>query len=216
MTVPSKHRHNMKKILFYLIIVGVFSFPLQPAQADNADVKVTTTKTPSGMKITNVEAVGNLAATHKLGCMPLKSVTPEFTPADLHQGVVDCIKKADYKNAAALYQAAGTFATFDMQRVTDKTAHQARTMLSIKTGSTLSAKDREQFSSYTKAHIPKKPDRAFCESIRKVGPPTYYPHYMIQHGMSAITGNTLEPIVKDFNADNAWLTALDTYLHCKF
>jgi hypothetical protein len=56
---------------------------------------------------------------------------------------------------------------------------------------------------------------ALCKEVARIGPPGYYPRYMIQHGMGAFlkTGGD-DGLVKDFDAKAAWKNSLDTYLHC--
>jgi len=57
--------------------------------------------------------------------------------------------------------------------------------------------------------------KAYCTRVRKIGPPDYYPRYMVQHGMRAFTGRkSPRGLVRNFNAEKAWEKSLDTYLHC--
>lgn len=61
--------------------------------------------------------------------MPVSSVSNKHTPADIYPGVAACLKAGDFEKAAQLYLTAGTFGRFDQLRVSDRTAHQAVTVL---------------------------------------------------------------------------------------
>jgi hypothetical protein len=57
--------------------------------------------------------------------------------------------------------------------------------------------------------------RAMCAEIKTVGPPNYYPAYMVQHGINAFTGGSPSGSVKaDFNVQEAWEKALVVFLNC--
>lgn len=201
----------LKRISMYLGVLLVLA-----ACSSAPHLKTTTTMMPSGKTISSTEAVGNLEITHALTCMPLESVTPEYTPADLHGAIVDCVKKEDYKNALDLSLISGAYGKFDSLRVTDRTAHQAVIILSMKTSAALSLEEKKKWGEYMKTQVPPMHDLAKCQSIQKFGPPTYYPRYMIQHGMDAVLGdNTDTALVKDFDAADAWKKSLVTYLKCK-
>jgi len=56
------------------------------------------------------------------------------------------------------------------------------------------------------------PDKflAICTEILRIGTPQYYPGYMIQHGMNAITGtNPDDELVKNFDSETAWKQTLN-------
>jgi hypothetical protein len=56
---------------------------------------------------------------------------------------------------------------------------------------------------------------AICTRIRQIGPPDYYPRYMVQHGIQAFTGfKTPNGLVPNFDARKAWTESLTSYLHC--
>jgi len=56
-----------------------------------------------------------------------------------------------------------------------------------------------------------------CEKIKQIGQPTYYPRYMVQHGMGVILGTnqTSDGLVQSFNPKVAWEQTLSGYLSCK-
>jgi hypothetical protein len=54
-----------------------------------------------------------------------------------------------------------------------------------------------------------------CKEVERIGPPAYFPRYMIQHGMGAFLNNgSGDGLVKDFDAKAAWQESLAGYLHC--
>ena len=50
--------------------------------------------------------------------------------------------------------------------------------------------------------------------IRRIGPPDYVPHYMIQHGMGAFMPDKGDGLNAAFDGAMAWEQALTSYLHC--
>ena len=54
-----------------------------------------------------------------------------------------------------------------------------------------------------------------CSEVLKIGMPSYYPAYMILHGMRAIAGNPNEgALIKDFVATGTWKKIQAAYLSC--
>jgi hypothetical protein len=54
-----------------------------------------------------------------------------------------------------------------------------------------------------------------CSRIRKMGYPTYYPEYMVLHGIQAFTAKPGDPtLVPTFDAAATWNSMLTTYLNC--
>ena len=171
----------------------------------------------SAGNVTNFQAKGNLAATKPVGCVTLDKLDNTFTPADLYPAVASCIRQGDYDNGAQLFAIAGVFGRFDVYRVADKTSHQGLRVLLINTFGPLDFEKKQAFQKTLQIQFKKdsKSLRNICNKIDKIGHPGYYPKYMIMHGMNAITGNPNKDVmVKDFNAKHAWMSALDTYLHC--
>lgn len=166
-------------------------------------------------QITNVEAKGNLQATQAVGCISLAELTNRHTPADIFPGVRKCIDAGEYGKAVDLFAVAGVYGRFDMLRVSDKTAHQAIMALRMNNLGSLeraridvfqqSMKDRFNAGSSDLVRI--------CNHLKSMGSPAYHPVYMLQHGMSALTGAG-GGIKSDFNLSEAWAASLDGYLHC--
>lgn len=181
--------------------------------AQNITVKQYTT--PSGAVIRHYETEGNLAVTHDLKCTSLDEVKNTYTPSDLYRAYADCVQKNNYKDATELFMVAGAYARFDALRVTDKSAHQARTALIMNASSSMSEQQRNEWKAYLDKYTPESQEAAeACGKIKRIGPPDYYPAYMIQHGIKAFLKEKTDPIVPDFDPQNAWQTVLDKGLHC--
>lgn len=171
--------------------------------------------TPSGATVKNYEAKGNLAVMHELDCIPITSVKNEYAPPDLYNAFAKCVRENSYENATGLFLLAGGYVRFDAQRVADKTAHQARTVLIMKYTDSLSPQQKSEWNAYADKYTPgSKELENFCDAAKKIGAPGYYPTYMIQHGITAFSKDKPEPLVKDFNQSKAWEAILKDGLHC--
>ena len=168
---------------------------------------------PALAQITSHETTGNLRPTHKLGCISLGEVKSVYTPADLMQAHAKCRQVGRYEDAMVMLLIAGTYAWFDTQRVVDGTAHDA--FQAMEANDPLSEKDRAEMKPiYARYKAPGSPEMAkFCEDIKRIGPPDYYPAYMVSHGMGAVFGAS-GGLVTNFDAASAWKGALTKWMHC--
>lgn len=167
-------------------------------------------------RIRNYEAPGNLESKHDLGCIGADKVRSKYTPTDLYKAVSKCANSGMYKEGAFLFAVAGVYGRFDTLRVVDKSAHQAVTAARMQALSTLDKGKQTAFQESLKARLG-NPDglAAACKEIIRIGPPDYFPRYMIQHGMGAfLKSDGGDGLAKDFSAKAAWKQSLDTYLHC--
>ena len=57
--------------------------------------------------------------------------------------------------------------------------------------------------------------KVICRDIRNIGAPKYYPKYMIQHGINAFMDKGDTGINENFNREESWKLALESYLHCQ-
>ena len=166
-------------------------------------------------KITNYEASGNLQARTDLGCLKIDALRNTYTAADLYQSNAACVKQGDLESAVYSSALAGVYGRYDSMRVADKSAHQAQTVLRMNLSNSLTGDERERFAARLSAVAGDSSSLAtLCKRIRAVGPPSYHPTYMIQHGMGAFVGSTGNGLVADFDSAGAWEMSLDTYLHC--
>lgn len=167
-------------------------------------------------RMTNFRAEGSLASTQTIGCIHIEEAKNTYTPADIYKGSGECVSQDKYELAVDLNALAGVYTKFDAERITDKTAGQANTALIMNTFSTLPQDKKSKFAEIMKltANNPESLKK-LCEGIRKVGMPTYYPSYMILHGIKAFTGNPHEgALVENFDSSAAWGKVLSGYLHC--
>ena len=167
-------------------------------------------------EIRNYQAPGNLESKHDLGCVSSEKLSSKYTPADLYRALSRCVESNRNKEGAFLFALAGVYARFDSLRVEDKSAHQAVTVLRMQA---LGAQDKSKQEAFKEAlnKTLGNPEglAAACKEIVRIGPPDYYPRYMIQHGMGAfLKSGSGDGLVKGFDAKAAWKQSLDTYLHC--
>jgi cytochrome c551/c552 len=167
-------------------------------------------------KVTNVSSEGNLASYQAVGCIPLAEAKNTFTPADIHKGVRQCVEQGNYDFAARLYLLAFMYGIFDAERITDKTAGQA--ILVLNTNTFLNVpQDRKIKTDEAIRHITKDSELLgkLCSEINKIGPPDYYPSYMILHGVKAFTGNPHDgALLKDFDTLGVWKKVQYRNLKC--
>lgn len=158
-------------------------------------------------KITNHVAEGNLQVTHNVGCIAREDAKTSYTPADLYASIFDCIEKEQYGSAVDLYVMAFARGTFDMQRVKDKSAYQALSVLRMVTFQKMDEAQRTAFGAalenYSKDGIAEA-----CEFLKGQDAPDYYPKYMIAHGMGAFTNKDDDGLVTPFDAAAAWQLTL--------
>jgi hypothetical protein len=167
-------------------------------------------------RVLNLAIAGNLAVAHDLDCTTLDRVAASDIPPDLYAAIPRCLAANRYEDAVMLFALAGTEASFDAMRVTDKTAGQARQVMIMNTFNTLPEEQRQKFNDTMKA-LTSNPQSLsdLCARVSKFAPPAYYPRYMILHGIKAFSGdpyaNALDP---NFDARSAWVQVQRTYLNC--
>lgn len=166
-------------------------------------------------QIRNYNAPGNLEATIQLSCISIDKAKTSYNPVDLYLAARKCIGQNKLDDAVELFFLANVFGRYDMQRVADRTAHQAILVARMQVFGNLPKESTANFETKAKAYVEDAAQiSASCAILRKMGPPTYYPRYMIQHGMSAFIGGKGDGLVPDFVPDKAWATVLDSYMHC--
>ena len=167
-------------------------------------------------RVTNYRAEGSLESTQAIGCIPLSKAKSTMTPPDLYRGVAECIARDNYDLAADLSALAGIYANFDVIRVSDKSAGQAKTVLVMNTFANVPQDKKIKFTE-TLNRIAGNPESLakLCGEVRKIGKPDYYPRYMILHGIGAFTGDSKDaPLIKDFDPQKSWALLQSAYLHC--
>lgn len=189
--------------------------PTEPVQSGSAHEPITPIVTTEG-RITRLRIPASLAVTHELGCIPLDGVVSTITPPDLYAAIPRCLAANRYTDAVALFALAGAEASFDALRVTDKTAGQARQVLIMNTFGRLPQEQRQQFNDTLKVTMADPHALAdLCDRVRKLAPPSYYPQYMILHGIKAFSSDPYENAIDaHFDAQSSWAQVQRTYLQC--
>ncbi len=166
--------------------------------------------------IVNYESEGNLKSTRPVACVPLSSLTRAHTPADIFPGISKCVEAGAFARAIEMYAAASAFGRFDTLRVSDRTAHQAFQVLTMRAFADIDEIKVGAFqTALQNAFEDPKRMSEICSAVRKVGHPTYDPRYMIAHGMGAFVGNpTPDGLVAGFDPEAAWETSLSGFLQC--
>lgn len=167
--------------------------------------------------MTNIRAEGSLAPTQQLQCIDLKDVTPEQTPPDFFTAVSSCFAQADYDRAARIFMLASVYSRFDAQRITDRSAAGGGQVMIMRTFGQFTPEQRQAFSMAVE-RLTKTPEnfQAWCSNIKRLGPPRYFPKYLILHGMAAFTNPTplANAMVPDFDLETNWARVLEVNVHC--
>ena len=160
---------------------------------------------------------GSLAATRELACIDMAQAQNVFTPPDLHTAVAKCVAESRFTGAAQLFLLAGLYSSFDAERVADRSARGGGQVLNARTVAMFSMAQREKLSVATVALLQDAGAlRNLCNGVQRLGPPDYFPKYLVLHGANAATSsapldNALAP---GFDADAAWVRMQQTYLRC--
>jgi len=167
-------------------------------------------------KTISIESEGNLESPNPCGCVELSEVTNAHNPADIIIGLGKCIELKDFEKAAKLFAISGVYGTYDSYRVKDKTAHQALLVIQQNVLMHIDEEDANSLMASLEKTLAKdsKELAEVCEKIQEIGVPSYFPKYMIQHGIQAFTDNKGDGLVEDFDEQASWILALNNYLHC--
>lgn len=196
--------HTVKLLYALFLAAGLAS-----ANAHAADA-------PPPAPIVNHTAAGSLESLHDIGCAPPSSLRNTYAPPDLYRGFAKCLAQDEFRNAAFLFMLAGAYARYDAMRVMDKSAHQAVPALRQQAVSAIAGSRKEAFRDTVKAMSRNQADqKALCQEAGRIGPPAYYPRYMVQHGLDAFASTAAgKGLKRDFDGGTAWKTVLAEYLHC--
>lgn len=204
------------------IVVGLISRttaaadPVSTSTIPFGPNKVPVTIKELAPNITNIETQGNLESANNVGCVGQDKLSRKFTAADLYRAVATCARQGMNKEGAFLGALAGAYGHFDTLRVADKSAHGAPAILRMTVLDSLDGQKKIEFQASMKAIYSDSVAHAeICNDIIRIGPPDYFPRYMIQHGIKILTdAKTGNGLVEGFDANVAWSRTLDKYLHC--
>lgn len=151
-------------------------------------------------------------------CLSVSEIRSTLTPAELYGALPACVELGNFEQASFLYGLAGVYGRFDSLRVADASAHQILPALKNAAFAAITAKQKSAFQAYAGALFDDANRREeLCKQVAQVGPPQYYPKYMILHGLDAVTGSIPDDgvIVRTFNPQLAWKQSLSEYLTCR-
>lgn len=167
--------------------------------------------------VTRARLEGSLESRQNIGCIRIDEAKPTYTAADLYAAVPVCVKAERYDDAAHLFYLAGMTLRFDTERIADRSVGMAREMLVRRTLTSFPKEQSEKVLAAIQsgANDPKKL-AAVCEAVDKVGPPSYFPEYLVLHGIAAYgkADPFKDALVPDFDGAAKWRELKDKYLHC--
>ncbi len=140
--------------------------------------------------ITRGRVEGSLAPSRELGCISLHETQSTYTPPDLHTGIAKCFQTGAFGMAARLFILASGYARFDAERIKDRSAAAGGQVLILRSFAAFTGEQKEAFS-HAARRLTGEPSElaALCSDIQKVGPPTYFPRYLILHGLNAFASS---------------------------
>jgi ankyrin repeat protein len=157
----------------------------------------------------------------KRACVRFDQIDNSHTPVELYSSVADCVENNRDADAVGLFILAGIDSSFDSLRVADKTAGQARQILIMGLFERMPPDVHAHFQTATKDLMDQPKRRAaLCEQINKIGPPQYFPAYMVNHGLGAVQSGLSNqspqaPLEPNFDAASVWASLLTNYLNCR-
>lgn len=148
-------------------------------------------------------------------CYSLDVATTEKTPFDYWRSIPTCVAEEKYDQAVFMFGLAGSLGAFDSMRVTDPSARQAAKLLPMLGMSAMGKEKSVNFQKAVQAHFGDDAKRSeMCAKLIRMSPPSYFPSYMVNHGLANMAGNKSAPLASDFNADDAWQKSVISYLKC--
>jgi len=163
--------------------------------------------------LSSMETKGDLESKNAVSCG--QKLTNKFTPSDLFKAVAKCIREKKYADGIYPYMVGFAYGYYDQSRVMDISAHDAITALQAQDLGPLGEVEIGKFEAAKKEFYAKKEKMAeACAQIKTLGPPNYYPTYMIQHGVGAIEEKRSD-MVPGFDAKKTWKNVLELAMKCK-
>ena len=210
--VSSQQLEQLKQALT-ILQAQVRSLP-----AKNAPLAATATQ--RGFKINAYASVSSRGAgsaqNTSVACLDKTELSNKLNPFDLWKSIASCISAERYDEGVFMYAIAGSFGAFDKLRVADESAHEAAQVLPMGTFASLPGDKVAAFKARVQQTLGDASKRgAYCKEIESIGPPDYFPTYMIEYGLGAFPGtNKTQPLVVPFDPHIAWPQAVKQYLRC--
>ncbi len=167
-------------------------------------------------QVTSYENPDSLRAENPLECVSATEVAASSSAADVAAGAQHCTENGRFDEAAALLLVSSAFVDFDTRRVADASAHAARQALFANTFSNQSESDMQSLFGALDSLDPSSAEhQRICEHLRDIGPPSYFPKYMIAHGLQAATDPDAPPLIEPFDSARAWEESLTGFIGCR-
>lgn len=159
---------------------------------------------------------GALEPSQDLGCIGIEALAPTHTAADLAQASETCLAAGDYDDAVESFIAMQVYGVFDAQRVLDASSHQAIAVMGQRVAQAMDADQQAAFQEAVGRFGGAGADRhaATCARLREIGPPDYFPRYMVQHGQEAFLYPDDDPLDPEFEPGPTWEAVLVNFLQC--
>lgn len=208
----------------FLVII-LCTYLMACTSSNNALIKETT-YSPSGVPSTNIRMEGSLVSTNDLGCIATTNLSNHYTPADIYTAAAQCIREDNLPQASLLFWTAGAYGAYDGLRIKDPSAGQARQALILKHITPLTLQIPEEKKKALQHYLAQRKvpnsqlSNELCANLHHLGPPDYYPRYMINHGLDAMmeklqpeVGHKQDALVANFNGQEAWNKVINQ-IHC--
>ena len=151
----------------------------------------------------SADAAGKPPYLISVGCVDVAGLSSKNMPTQILLGSRECVDKKDFDRGVRLFGVAGAYARFDSERVPDVSAQALIPAFQSELFGSLDPNTAAELQAAQKKIANSHELVQMCEQIRKLGPPTYYPTYMIKQGAK-----------RNFDSAAAWESALVSYLHC--
>ncbi len=147
-----------------------------------------------------------LKSRHDIGCVKAEALKPIYTPADLSKAVSTCNKEMRFEDAFHIFFIYTIYGGYDAERVKDETAKDAMSVLNLRIFHSLTPETRKGFQAEVikMADVNSPQYLQACDHARRVGPPDYYPAYMIAHGRMALSEGIGDGMKENFDPEETW------------
>lgn len=149
---------------------------------------------------------------HQLGCIMGDEARNDYTPPDFMDSYAKCGVAGRYADAMELRLFAGAYSYFDSLRVLDPTSHNAFTVLIQYYAPRSQDFEGLRAAGQKYADLNSPQSKKFCKDLLRIGPPSYYPTYMITHGLGAYTSK--DKPTKEIDVQAAWKDTVEKWARC--
>lgn len=149
-------------------------------------------------------------ATHQLECSDIKSLSPEYSPADLYNAAAKCIQEENFDAAFKFISVAGVYENYDFRRVQDtQNLGFVKTKMKLQYLSNLP----QNFKTYIMINSQGEKKQQVCDFVKKIEAPKYHPYYITAYGQSNSEERELKSV---FNSNQAYIDSLNKFLLCNY